>query len=65
MITERYFLSQDRSCHWYVIPISKQTQWLAWNNIDEDNPEAWDAPEWADMVGGSYSRVTFENYIIE
>jgi hypothetical protein len=64
-IKERYFLSQDQSSHWYVVPVSKQEEWEEWNDLHEDDPKSWDAPEWATPVGGSYVLVTFTDFEIE
>lgn len=54
-----YFLDQDSSCHWYIIPVDKREEWNEWSNINEDDPRAWDAPEWAKMLGGGISQVEF------
>lgn len=62
---ERYFLAQDQSCHWYVVPVSKKDEWTKWSNIDEDDPAIDNAPDYAEMVGGSYQLVTFTNPKIE
>ena len=62
---ERYFLSQDQSSHWYVVPVLKQEEWEEWNNLSENDPKSWDAPEWAIRVGGSYTLVTFTDFKIE
>lgn len=56
---ERYFLSQDGSCHWYVVPVSKQKEWSKWTDLDEDDEAAWDAPEWAYRIGGDPGMVEF------
>lgn len=64
-MNERYFLSQDQSCHWYIIPVSKREEWSKFNALDEDDPASWEVPEWAEMIGGDYQRVTFENPINE
>lgn len=61
---ERYFLGSDNSGHWYVVPVSKTDEWDMWNNLDEDDEAAWEAPEWAKRVGGSPTLVTFELYTI-
>lgn len=54
-----WFLDQDCSSHWYVVPRSRQAEWDAWTSIDEDDPKAWNAPEWAARIGGSPTLVTF------
>lgn len=60
-MTERFFLAQDNSSHWYVVPCSKSDEWEAWTALDEDDEASWVHPEWASQVGGSPSLVTFEN----
>jgi hypothetical protein len=60
---ERFYLSQDSSCHWYIIPESKREEWSKFNDMDEDDPASWDVPEWANRVGGDPGQVTFENPI--
>lgn len=53
---ERYCLTRDNDCHWYVIPAARQQEWSEWL----DSPEYEDGePEWAKPVGGSPSLVTF------
>lgn len=59
MEAERYFLDQDQSSHWYVVPLSRQEEWQAWCNLDEDDEASWDEPEYAVRVGGAYTLVTF------
>lgn len=60
-----YFLSQDNSGHWYVVPFAKRSEWAEWNDLPEDDERAWDAPDWAAPVGGSPSLVVFDEYRIE
>jgi hypothetical protein len=64
-VTERYFLDQDNSSHWYVVPVARQEEWDAWCNLDEDDERAWEVPSWARPVNGSHQRVKFENPVIE
>jgi len=61
---ERYFLSQDYSSHWYVVPESKREEWEEWNNLNEDDPKSWTAPQWAIKVGGNPCLVTFTDFEI-
>lgn len=57
---ERFMLIQDESCHWYVIPVSKEKEF---NKLAED--EDLDCfPDWAEPVGGSYTLVTFSEFKI-
>lgn len=55
----RYFLDQDNSSHWYIVPLDRKAEWEAWLAIDEDDEASWDAPEWAKSIGGSPTLVTF------
>jgi hypothetical protein len=58
----RFFLDQDQSSHWYVVPEEIRAKWQAWCELDEDNPEAWEAPEGAIRMDGAPHRITFENW---
>lgn len=62
---ERFYLTQDNDCHWYVVPELKRQEWEAWLEIDDDDEAAWEAPEWALRTYGSPSVVTFEAPNIE
>jgi hypothetical protein len=61
----RFFLAQDNSGHWYVVPFVNRHEWHAWCDIPEDDERAWTAPPFAQEVGGSPSRVTFLSPEIE
>lgn len=54
-------VTDDSSC-WYVIPVSKETQWGAW--IGSQQWEDGDVPEYATAVGGSPTLVQFSNFVI-
>lgn len=57
---ERYFLSQDNDCHWYIIPNKNREEWREWvDNVDEDDPKSWDAPDFAKTISGGASSITF------
>jgi len=60
----RYILVRDNDSHWYVIPCDMTEQWESWLSIDSDDERSWEAPEFAEIVGGSPSLVTFSNYQI-
>lgn len=60
-----YFLSQDNDSHWYVVPVSRRTDWEKWLELDPDNESAWNTPDFAEEVGGSPSLVEFETYTIK
>ena len=57
----QYYLDTDQSGHWYIVPIDRAHEWSEWQELDDDDPAAWDAPEWAQMVGGAPQVVQFEN----
>lgn len=59
---ERFYLDQDCSGHWFVVPVAKRDEWNAWTRIGEEDPEnedGWEAPPWARPVGGSPTLVAF------
>lgn len=58
-MTERFYLAQDNDSHWYVVPEARQSEWNAWLDLDPDDEAAWDAPEFAQPVGGAPCLVTF------
>jgi hypothetical protein len=60
----RYFLSSDNDGHWYVIPESHRQNWDKWVDLDSDDEESWNVPEYAKEVNGSPSLVTFLEPII-
>jgi len=62
---EEFFLSRDNSGHWYVVPVSKQAEWDAWLEIDEDDERAWTAPDGVVPVCGSPCLVRFTSWRIE
>lgn len=49
---EKYFLSQDDSCHWYLIPVSKRKEWEEWRNLSEDDPASWNTPNFTIGIDG-------------
>ncbi len=38
---EKWFLSQDNSCHWYLVLSSKRKEWNDWKELPEDDPKGW------------------------
>ena len=54
----RYFLGQDQSCHWYIVPVDKYVEFDSWTSLDEDDPASWDEPEYARRIDGAGS-ITF------
>lgn len=55
---ERFFLAQDDSCHWYLIPDSCRAEWEVWANIPSGDERSWEVPDFARSVGGPHA-VTF------
>lgn len=64
---EKFTLTQDNDSHWYLIPAKKKSLWEKFLNASADpedcNPP--DAPDFAIVIGGAYSRVEFENPTID
>jgi hypothetical protein len=61
MGSRRFFLDQDQSSHWYIVPESYRLEWAEWCELAEDDEAGWTAPEWAKPVGGHPALVTFTN----
>lgn len=57
----KYFVDQDESCHWYVIPALRRAAWEAFLDIPEDDELSWNVPAWAIMIDGA-SSIEFENW---
>lgn len=56
----RYMLTQDSSCHWYVIPVEEKEQFDKWDEAAESYWEGYEGRDFTDCaVGGSYTLVTF------
>jgi hypothetical protein len=60
-LKERYYLSPDNDGHWFVVPITKASEWGEWKRIPADDERAWTPPDFAKQVGGSPCLVTFTN----
>ena len=56
---KRYFLGGDNSGHNYIVPVERRKEWNKWCNLDEDDPIAWNTPEYAVRVNGSIELITF------
>lgn len=61
MDSNRFFLDQDESCHWYLVDADYRTEWDAWTSLDSDNEESWNPPHYAEMLGGHPNQVEFIN----
>jgi hypothetical protein len=57
--TDRLFLDQDDSGHWYLVSAHKRKEWNDWLNMDQADPDSWTVPSFATKICGSPSRVTF------
>ena len=55
----RFFFDTDNDSHWFLVPLERKDEWDAWCSLDEDDENAWDAPEWARPLGGDPSRISF------
>lgn len=62
---KKYYLEQDNSSHWYVIPVDKENEWGKWCEIPEEDEKSWEIPTFAESVGGSPSLVLFTNYELQ
>lgn len=56
---ERFYLGQDCSSHWYLVPAEHRKEFEAWQDLDEDDPAAWEVPPWAKRLNRHLSWVTF------
>lgn len=56
---QRFFLSQDQSCHWYLVPAEHREEWNAWCDIPESDERSWEVPDFAKALGGSPELITF------
>lgn len=58
---EKYFLDQDQSCHWYLIPEKHRDDWQEYSSLDENDEFSWETPHYARRLDGHASRVVFTN----
>lgn len=58
---EDFFLDQDHSCHWYIVPEKNRKEWNEWREIDEDDERAWEAPEFASPLSRHPNKVIFKH----
>lgn len=63
----KYTLNCDNDGHWYVVPVDKEDEFRAWYEQYESD-DYYDneipMPEGVEQIGGSYTRVQFESYVI-
>jgi len=64
MEDEGFYLTQDNDAHWYVVPSDKESEWADWLELDPDDEDSWETPDWAEQVGGSPTLVKFTSYYI-
>lgn len=57
----KFFLDQDSNGHWHLVLASHREAWDSWNNLEEDNEEAWEAPSFARRIDGHPNAIEFEN----
>ncbi len=51
VVRQQYFLSSDDAGDRYVIPVEKREEWFTWMVLPEDDPDSWEAPEFAKRIG--------------
>ena len=59
-MSEEYFLDQDESCHWYIVPEINRQEWNDWCDIDEDDEASWNVPDFAKELGTGPNAVIFQ-----
>lgn len=50
----RWMLATDNSGHWYLIPAERLSDWGTWLDLDEDDEQSWEAPEFAKRIDGPH-----------
>ena len=55
----RFFLDQDASCHWYLVPVEHREKWCKWSELDPEDERTWEAPAWAIRINTGPQFVTF------
>jgi len=57
-----YFLDHDSSDNWYLVPVRRRGEWIAFLALPEDNEHSWEVPSWAIALdGGPTTIVKFTN----
>ena len=59
----QYYLSSDQSGHNYIVPVTRKKEFEAWSNLDEDDEDAWEAPDYAFKIEGQ--TLHFENPTVD
>ena len=57
-----YFLSQDNSCHWVLVPQPIRAWWFKYLEIPDDDERSWVYPEGCIDVGGGPEQIVFSNF---
>lgn len=60
-----YRLAVDNDSHWYIIPTKKGAEWTAFTDLDSNDEKSWKVPKWAITLGGSPTRVTFDDWELQ
>lgn len=55
----RFFLAQDGDGHWFIVDAAKRVEWDAWTHLDDEDPRAWEPPDFAERVLGCAHNVEF------
>ena len=58
----KYYITTDQDSHYYVVPLEKKDEWEAWCNLDPEQEDAWDPPNFAYAIGGCPTQIVFENW---
>jgi hypothetical protein len=60
---QKFFFSQDDSCHWYMIPVERREEWEKARDLNLDRDEGydeWQKGNWEDyMTGGGIDDIEF------
>ena len=57
-----YFLSQDNSGHWILVPQPIRAWWFKYLEIPDDDERSWVLPEGCIEVGGAPESIVFSNF---
>ncbi|HSV90879.1 MAG TPA: hypothetical protein VLH80_07250 [Nitrospiraceae bacterium] len=55
-----YVFESDNDGHFYVIPKARMADWSQW--LESDDAQNGIPPDWADVVGGNPSLISFPEY---
>jgi hypothetical protein len=60
-LATRFFLDQDDSGHWYIIPAERRGEWERFMEIPSDDEASWKVPEWAKPTGCGPNYIEFSD----